>query len=438
MLGFFVVTGESISNGFGVRQSCAGEIATATDVPVAEPGIAETAEPDAAPPAVAPAVARTRTVKIALLVPLSGRNAALGRAMLDAAQMALFDAADENTQLVPRDTEGTPEGARRAVRTALDAGVSAILGPVTAPEVSAVAPLAKTARVPVIAFSSDAGVAGEGVYLMGLLPRDQVKRVVAFAISQGRTRFAILAPTTAYGEAVTEALREAAAIRGGQIVRVETYDPDARDLAPIVKRLAKYDERHNALLALRAELERRQDDPEAAEQLRALRGRDTYGDVEFDAILLAEGGAKLRALAPLLPFFDIDPDIVRVLGTGLWEGQELGVEPALVGGWYAAPSPETWRRFENAFRDAYREKPPRLATLAYDAMSLAAYGARARKGGDFSHDVLASPNGFSGIDGIFRFVPGNVTERGLAVLEIRPRGIKIVAAAPKSFAASGE
>jgi hypothetical protein len=124
--------------------------------------------PGAAPTAPAPAPER---IAVGLLLPLTGPEADIGQSILDAAQMALFDTADENFVLLPRDTGGTPEGAARAVRDALSGGAKLILGPLLAQDVAAVAPEARAAHVPVVAFSTDSSVAGDGVYLMGSLPR---------------------------------------------------------------------------------------------------------------------------------------------------------------------------------------------------------------------------------------------------------------------------
>src|SRR5437588_430472 len=55
-------------------------------------------------------------VKVALLVPQSGPNADLGKSMLEAAQLALFETGSDRLTLVPRDTGGTAEGAANAAR----------------------------------------------------------------------------------------------------------------------------------------------------------------------------------------------------------------------------------------------------------------------------------------------------------------------------------
>jgi ABC-type branched-subunit amino acid transport system substrate-binding protein len=161
----------------------------------------------------------------------------------------------------------------------------------------------------------------------------------------------------------------------------------------------------------------------------------SYGG--FDAVLLPEGGTKLRALAPLLPYSGVNTRSVKVLGTGLWDEPQLGREPSLVHGWFAAPPPEARQKFIERFTAAYGRMPPRIASLGYDAVALAASLADAPPGERFTPDRLSNPNGFSGIDGLFRFDPSGHIERGLAVNEVLTNGVAAVSPAPTSFAPVG-
>jgi ABC-type branched-subunit amino acid transport system substrate-binding protein len=370
-------------------------------------------------------------VKVGMLVPLSGPQAEIGTALLDAAQMALFDIGDKNLTLLPRDTGGTPEGAARAAKEVLDAGVRLILGPLLAPDVAAVAPVARAAGVEVVAFSNDRVVAGPGVYVMGLLPRDQVARVVSYAVSQGRTRFAALVPDTPFGNAVADALRSSAAADNAVVTDIETYTPGT-DVSQVVRRLANYDSRKAALDAQLSALEAKGD--EVSRQAAArLKASGSTEDLSFDAVMIPEGGERLRSIAPLLPYYDIDTDKVRLLGTSLWNDVSLGTEPALLGGWFAAPDPRTRADFVARFATLYGHRPHGLASLGYDATALAAVLARGAHGPDFSTAALTAAHGFTGVDGLFRFHPDGISERGLAVLEIHRGELEVVSPAPEAF-----
>ena len=375
---------------------------TATPAPAPAPVV----EPEPVEPQAAEGVAMAAggEVKVALLVPLSGRHAGLGQAMVNAAQMAIFDAADDRFTLLVRDTGGTPNGAQLAMRGAIAEGAGLVLGPIFAGSTRAIANDARAAGVNVISFSNDRSVAGGGLYVMGLSPADQVDRVVAHAAQQGMTRFAVLAPSNPYGQLVLSAMNNATRVQGGQVTRTKLFDPGSSDASSEVRSLA----------------------PSAA-----------GAQAGYDAIMLPMGGSTLLSVAPLLPYYDIDPGAVQFLGTALWDNPQLGTEPALQGGWFAAPPPNLWRNFKDRYQALYGNQPPRLATLAYDASALASVlaGRAATSGATrvFDAEGLTQPSGFSGIDGIFRFLPGGTAQRGLAVLEMQRGQFRVLSPAPRSF-----
>lgn len=377
-------------------------------------------------------VASVDSVRVAFLVPLSGPAAKLGEAMLNAAQLALFQFADDRFELLPHDTGGTVDGALVAAQLAIGDGAQLIIGPLLSASVQAVGPIARAANVPVIGFSSDRNAAGDGVYVMGFLPSAQTERVLGYAISRGLTRFGLLAPDNAYGTAVLQAMQQVTIRYGVEITRARLYDPNAEDYTQVVREISDFDARKRELDRQIAEL-KKLDDEISKKTLERLEQLQTAGDLPFDSLLVADGGKRLQQIAALLPFFDVDPAVVQILGTGQWDVPGLGNEPALVGGWYAAPDPGARADFVKEYAATYADQPPRLATLAYDATALAAVLAQGENGPNFSASALASPNGYWGRDGVFRLMPSGITERGLAVLEVTRRSSKVIDPAPESF-----
>jgi ABC-type branched-subunit amino acid transport system substrate-binding protein len=390
--------------------------------PIAEESVAETPMPTDA----------SDGIKIAFLVPLSGANGPLGRALLDAAQLAVVEVADEQFLLLPRDTGGTPEGAAAAADAVIAAGARLIVGPLFAADVPAVAQRAQAAGISVLSFSNDVSVAGPGTFVMGVPPRSQIDRVMAFARSRGLERIAGLVPNNSYGSAVEEAMFATANRIGAQIAAIERYDPATTDASPVVRRLASYEARRASLQQQRRELEARNDEASRV-ALRRLEGIDTLGEVSFDAVVLPDFGDRLLSIAPLLPYYDIDPNRIRLLGTALWDDMRVTREPALIGGWFAAPPPEAREPFNKRYREIYKREPPRLATIAYDATALAAVLARSEGGPDFSPEAITNPVGFAGMDGVFRLLSDGSIERALAVIEVRRNGFRTISPAPDTF-----
>jgi ABC-type branched-subunit amino acid transport system substrate-binding protein len=341
-------------------------------------------------------------VRIAILLPFShpDRNTrAVSQALQDAAQLAMFDMGAKSMVLLPQDTGTTAESAAAAANAAIDKGAELILGPLLANDVRAVAPVARARGVPVIAFSTDRMVAGDGVFLLSFLPEQEVNRVVNYATSQGRRRFVALVPASPYGQRVEEAFRMAVAQAGGEVVAVQSYESNAQALEPAVKAVAK---------------------------------------LGFDSIFLPEGGLMLRSIGPILSVHGVDSRKVQFLGSGMWDDPATAREISLAGGWYALPPQEQRANFQTRYRQLYGSRAPKIGSLAYDAIALAATLANGRAGQRYTRTTIADPNGFAGIDGIFRFRADGMTERGLAVFQIAEGGPPtIISPAASTFQSPG-
>ncbi|MCK6417353.1 MAG: penicillin-binding protein activator [Alphaproteobacteria bacterium] len=377
----------------------------------------DTASAQAAPTTMAPPEGAVSTVppgmaqplqktKVALLLPLSGKQSQLGQAMLQAAQTALFDIGGDSLELLPRDTQGTPQAAQEAARTALAEGAQLLLGPVFADEVRAVKAVHTGNDVPMIAFSTDWTLANDNSYMLGFMPFDQIERIAAFAARKGIQRVGILAPDTAYGRVVSAAFGDFARRFGIQIVDSLLLNPnDSR--ADRLRRFARFDARANA---------------------------GAMSALPYDGIFIPFAAAEAAAISRDLTGLGLPAPHVRRLGTGLWDGENVS---GLDGAWYAAPDPKTRIRFEKRYAELYGHKPPRLASLAYDSTALAAVLAKmSAPRGDvtpYTRETLLNANGFAGIDGIFRFRNDALAERGLAVLEISGGRSRMIEAAPRSF-----
>lgn len=335
-------------------------------------------------------------VRVAILAPLTGQGSDAGTALLRAAQMAVLDNAPDNFVLLPFDTGGTALGAGTAADEALAAGAQLIIGPLFSRSVPQVAARAAGYGVNVLSFSNDARVAGGNVLVIGLLPGGQVDRILSYAAGQGFTNIAVLAPANDYGQAIAAAAQSASARYGVRLVQSRLVDPNG-----------SFDEAVESL---------------SFEPL-------------LDAVLLAEGGLRLREAAGFFGFYELAE--VQLLGTSAWDDPSLSVERALDGGWYPTTDPVGHGEFIAQYQAAFGETPPAIASLAYDAASLA--GALARDIGPqrYNASALRDPVGFAGIDGVFRFTPDGLSERGLAIMELQPVGPIVRDQAPTSFAAAG-
>ncbi|MDP2332651.1 MAG: penicillin-binding protein activator [Reyranella sp.] len=385
-----------------------------------EPPKTSTPPPGPTTPAMGSPVSASGKARIALLLPLSGGAAPIGQSMQQAAEMALFDAGARDLALSAYDSGDNAAAATEAYSKARTAGTALVLGPLFGTSATALAPLVAQGGANVVAFSNDEAAAQPGVWVMGIAAPPQVRRVVDHAIDAGIKRFATFAPQTSYGEQMARTLESHVAVRGGTVVATELYDPNSYDLMPSARRLA------------------------SESQARA--GTTAGGTAGGTAGATAGSGGKLAILVPVPPprlspvlsaliAAGLDKDAVQFIGTGVWDVQGIGADTMLHGAWYAAPDPARRADFERRFTSTYGRPPHRLATLAYDGVGLAGHLGRVKPGGDFSAEAITNPNGWSGVDGIFRFLPDGRSERALAVIEIQAGRNVVVSPAPATFTA---
>ncbi len=339
-------------------------------------------------------------IKVGLILPLSapGNAGIAAQSMKNAAEMALAEFNNPNIRLLLKDDAGTAQGAQTAAQQALDEGAEIILGPLFAHSVSAVGGVARARNIPVIAFSTDANVASRGVYLLSFLPETDVDRIVSYAVATGKRSFAAMMPDNAYGSVVEAAFKQVVTRRGARIVALERYPLDTAKMTEPARLVAQ-----------------------------AARNAD--------AIFIPDGGDAVPSAVQALNAAGARK--IQLLGTGLWDDPRIFSDPALHGGWYAAPDSNGFRNFSARYRGRFGQDPVRTATLAYDAVALVAALVKTQGAARFSEQILTNPSGFAGIDGIFRFRPDGTNQRGLAVMRVAPTGGQIINPPPRAFNGSG-
>ncbi|MEM1371406.1 MAG: penicillin-binding protein activator, partial [Pseudomonadota bacterium] len=317
---------------------CATNLSSFTQKPAANTSLSQNSR-DTSPDISQDQQTRARGAKLALILPLQGmsRTALIAKSMKQAAEMALFEHNDPSIQLIVKNDGGTQAGGRAAATTSLTDGAQIILGPLFADTVPAISEVARQNQPPttVISFSNDRTVAGNGVHLISMLPGPEVTRVVDYAVSRGKRRFAALIPDDAYGHLVEASFRRAIANQGATIIASERYAPQTnKTLEP------------------------------AQKVLELITQADEAG-APIDALFLPGGPEILPVIGPLIKYAQVDTQKVQLLGTGAWDFPNVGRDPVFVGGWYASPDPRGWRAFSGRFAKTFGQAPPRVATLAY-------------------------------------------------------------------------
>lgn len=337
-------------------------------------------------------------VKIGLILPLTapGQGGVVGNSMRNAAELSLSEFQGADVTLLVKDDRGTADGARAAADEAFREGAELLIGPLFAPAVQAAGQAARAANRPLIGFSTDATVAARGVYLLSFLAETEVERVISYASAQGKRSYGALVPDSPYGKVTEAEFQQAVARRGGRVVVIERYSP-------------------------------------SPEKIRESIGRIAQALPQMDALFVPESADNLPFVSETLIQSGLNPAKVKLIGTGVWNDSRVFRIAGLQGGWFAAPDTAGFNAFAGRYRAKFNSDPTRNATLAYDAVSLSAALVRTQGTQRFAESVLTNPSGFAGADGVFRFRPDGISERGLAVLQVNNGSATTISAAPRDL-----
>ncbi len=343
-------------------------------------------------------IAGTGSVKVALILPLTGELSSVGVSMANGAQLAM-DYIQSNAQigdnitLIVKDSQGDAGMASRQASAAVAEGVSLILGPLKADCVRSAGSVARSAGIPLIGFSNNSGAAAPGVYLLNVLPEVEVRRSLAYAQSQGRRAFAALVPTTDFGRIQEGAFRQAVSDLGLNAVAVYSFSNET--------------EARTAMGAV-------------VQQLRA-------GTI--DALFMPD-----RATAPsfgvLLEEATIDRSKVTIMGSANWDNDvKIASTAFLAGAVYPTVDDAGQLALKPDYMARFGTEPHPFASIAYTAVLLANSSALSMATPKYPADQLTRASGFNGRDGLFRFLADGRSEYALVMKQVVVGGAQKVDAA---------
>ena len=399
-------------------------------------------------------------LRVAVILPLETQSMQVAEDLQNAATMALFDAKQENTILQFYNSNGTYDNAKELTKNAIEEGVDIIVGPLFADEVKGAARGAS--GTPIVSFTTDANALSGNVFSIGFLMEQQIKRVVEYAIENGISKFGIIVADSESGEFVLDNFKKYVSYYGADVVAEAQYKNKKNDLMNAVKQISDFENRENEYKEYKQAVKERFDylvalrdtnpeeylfaydleqylstDDEVSfleKTLEELEKKTTVSEPEYEAIFVfGDDINDVLMIGSSLMYYDVHPDRIKYLGTSQLENPKVYTERAFRGAWYPSVSTKYSGKFNSAYKKYFGRQPIKIASLAYDAVSLINSLA---EDGEISKKDLLNPNGWTGINGIFRFKSNGSSERNMDIKEIVGGGItktKIISPAPLNF-----
>ena len=264
-------------------------------------------------------------------------------------------------------------------------------------------------------FAADKSLAEDCIYLINFFPEDDLKALFNFFPSD--SKIALLYPENYYGYNISKIIDPIASKSKSLIINRASYKENLTNAREAIKELGKYELRKFELERQKKILEKKNDEI-SKKALKKIKKFETAGNVDFSHLILPDYSIRLLEIAPLLPFYDVDPNKVQFVGTGVWDDKVFFDEPSLQGAIFSGIEEIKRKDFFYDYEYIYQEIPIRTATIPYDLIGVISYMVDQKMTVEAAFKFLDSGNiKFDGIDGKFFFVNNSIF-RELNILKI--------------------
>ncbi len=270
-------------------------------------------------------------------------------------------------------------------------------------------------------FTVDESLSGDCIFLINFFPKDDLETI--FNYFPNGSKIALLYPENFYGFHINEIIDDVVSKSKSIIVARASYNEDLSNARKAIKQLGKYELRKKELERQKNILKNKNDEI-SKKALKKIEKFETAGNVDFTHLILPDYSIRLLEIAPLLPFYDIDPQKVQFVGTGVWDDKAFFTEPALQGAIFSGIEEMHRDEFFSDYTYVYKERPLRTATIPYDLVGVLSYLVNENFSIQETSNLLNSGKiKFDGIDGKFYFL-NNVISRELNILKIQNGYVK--------------
>lgn len=359
---------------------------------------------------------------IAVLLPAS----ALGTSVKTSVQMAFIQSRVDNIDVRFTDLSGSAIEKTQQIESALANKPDLIIGPIFSEDVDLLHEHVGS-DIPVLSFSSNASVLGNGILTMSLIPTQSVETIIRRMTIDGKKQAVFIVPDNTAGYIMGNTALDAANIYGLDVAGFYYYTPGNMDnMKSTAEKAAIFNARNDANTRAKEILSdilmnqtiSESDKEFVNTQLENRKKSDTIGNVSYDSILFLGNATDSKALGSFMRYFDVPSKKVKFYGTAMWDNTEMFRDITMSGAYFATLPPIS-PEFADAYRTIIDKEPERISTMGYDAAMLAK---KALSSGRNANEFLTDPSGFHGLDGLIRLQPNGMSERALQIMALDGSG----------------
>ena len=348
-----------------------------------------------------------KILKIGVLLPLSGEFKNIGESFLKAIDLALYDIANQNINIYPKDSKGTALGAYKAARELEADGIEIVIGPIF---YNSLERLGELNNITFISLTNTTNNLPKNTIAFGININSQIEVIKEYFDKNNLSKTLLLSPKSNYIDQID-------IIKNSDLKfhKRFLYDASPKKITGEIEKLTKYRER-------KKDLERRikilevSDLYKDKQELKILEQKHTLGEVNFDSVVVVDFGERLKSVLTSFTFSDVSSKKVNFFTVNQWFDESFFNEDALQNLYFPSIDIKNLNNFTKKYLKKFNEEPNKVSILAYDAIGLIYY-CWFNNDFQFKKDQLFNKNGFKGLHGKF-IIEDNFTKQKLKIYKV--------------------
>ena len=349
-----------------------------------------------------------KTLKIGVLLPLSGKFKEIGESFLKAIQLALYDIANENIIIYPQDSKGNALDSYLSAKKFEEKGIEIVIGPIFYESLER---LNEIDSITFISLTNKTKEIPKNTIAFGVNIESQIDALKKYLNQIKVSKTLLLSPNTEFTYQ-SESVAEKDALK---FYRTYSYDINPKKITGEIEKITKYRERKKDL-ERRIKILEKSDLYKHKQELKQLEQMHTLGKVNFDSVVVIDFGERLKSVLTSFMFSDVSSKNVSFFTINQWFDETFFNENAMENLHFPSVDLENLKKFNKRFLNTFKEEPNKVSILAYDALGLIYY-CWINNNFNFKSEQLYSKKGFKGLHGEF-FIDGNLTHQKLKIYKV--------------------
>ena len=341
-------------------------------------------------------------IKIGLLIPMTGENKNLGEQIINATRLALKDINNNKIEIYPKDTKSNPEKTLRSAIELKQLNINLVIGPVF---YKSTLYLDEVSDITFLSLTNKTLDLHKNIISSGVNSTSQLNTIKKFIELNEIKKTIFLTPDLDYNVEIKKGIKNSKI----KILKDYNYSTDPTKLTKQIEKITNYEIRKQNLID---EIERVENSNENNKEilLEKLKKKYTLGNVNFEAVIIADFEESLKSVITSLLYSDISAKDKFFITFNQWFDESLLKEPGSQPIYYPSINKKNFEDFKKKFFNEFNKEPNHLSLLSYDLIGLVYY---LSLNTDLSNinKLFKKKNSFKGKIGIFEIENNKINHK---------------------------